>query len=44
MSLELAFPHLFVVLELGLRKMVDKDLLRNTSGKINNDNNDIRCS
>lgn len=36
------FP--FVVLNSGMREMIDKDLLRNTNGKINNDNKDIRCS
>lgn len=41
-SLELPFPHLFVVWELEMRKMVDKDLLRNTGGRINNDGNGIR--
>lgn len=34
--LELAFSHLFVVLESGDEGMVDKDLLRNNDGKINN--------
>ena len=35
------FP--FVALESGMREMVDKDLPRNTNGKINNDNNGIIC-
>lgn len=42
MSLELPFSHLFIVLELEMRKMGDEDLLRNTGGKINNDSNGIR--
>lgn len=42
-DLELAFSHLFVGLESRMRGMVDKDLLKNNSGKINVDNNDIKC-